>query len=76
MKEKTTFANSDEQIAYLNEKVAQLEIRARTAVFKKQRTEIRAEIERTKRLIRHLRKLDKGRIQHSDMSSNMEDVDE
>jgi len=73
MKEKTTFANSDEQIAYLNEKVAKLEIRARTAVFKKQRSEIRAEIERTKRLIRRLRKFEKGRIQYADMSSNMED---
>jgi len=77
LKEKTIYVDCDQQIAELQEKVDKLEIRARTALFKKQRAEIRAEIERTKRLIRHLRKLEKGRIQHADMGSSItEEIDD
>ena len=79
MKEKTIYVDCDQQIAELQEKVDKLEIRARTALFKKQRAEIRAEIERTKRLIRHLRKLEKGSIQHAmaDMGSSItEEIDD
>ena len=77
MKEKTIYVDCDQHIAELQEKVDKLEIRARTALFKKQRAEIRAEIERTKRLIRHLRKTEKGNIQHADMGSSItEEIDD
>lgn len=68
---KKTFASNDEQIAYYQEEIAKLERRAQIAVGRNKRSEIRAEIERLKCLIRHLRKLEKGRIQHANMGKSI-----
>ena len=63
-----TFGSHDEMMAYYEEELKKLEVRAKLPFRKEEKAVIGAEIERMKRFIATLRKTGGG-IQHADMGS-------
>ena len=71
--EEKSFSSHDEMMAYYQEKLHKLEVRAKLTFKKEEKAEIGAEIERMKRFIANLRKTGDV-IQHADMGARSTEV--